>query len=298
MKRLLALSAEEMDKKIPGDFDGVGLLRGEYICRKHEIYVTTDEWKARATTYVSNICSIYTGSPVWYRFTELETEELNVLRGVDHILPGESNPALGLRGMRRARRFPEAFVEEAHTLALVARKYENLNLLLPYVVSEDDVAFAKDILGQLGFSGSLGMMVETPASVLRLDACIDVGVDFALMGLNDLSSLTLGMNRGSSDLNFAHPAILSLVDIVAATASKRGISCGIAGYYDNAFLIEAEKRGVHYAVMHFSLLDRYLGEDYTTIVQQSEMWEIKQRTRDAIAARLASVARITTVDQG
>ncbi len=285
MQKMLALSGEEPDGTILSETDGIGLLRGEYICRKHEYYVTAPQWKDLVEEYISRVASAQPDKPVWYRFTELETEEINVLRGVDHVLPGESNPALGLRGMRRARRFPETFEIEARHLVSLSQRYANLHLLLPYVISEHDVSFARQILGALGFRNRLGMMVETPSAVFRLSSCIEQGVEFALMGLNDLSSLTLGINRGDPEISFVHPSILTLIDMVVATVQNSGITSGIAGYYDLALLKEAEQRGIDCAVMHFSLLDRYLGPTYAALAQTSELWSIKQKTRDAIAAR-------------
>lgn len=287
MKYLLAVSAEELEAPLGEPFEGIGLLRGEYICRKHEVYTTTPEWADLATNYITSMLHLYPDQQVWYRLTELETAEVNVLRGVDHIIDGEANPALGLRGMRRARRFPDAFRREAAVLAQIARTHRNLHLILPYVSSKEDVEFASRELIDIGYSNQLGMMVETPAAVLQLDFCIDAGISFALMGLNDLSSLTLGMDRGSPEISFCHPALRTMVKHVAATARKRGIASGVAGYFDHEFLKMAEEEGIEYAVLHYSLLARYLGPEYDQLPGQNQLWEIKQKTRDAIKQRLS-----------
>jgi len=282
---MLALSADDFAERIPGPFAGIGLLRGEYLCRTSEWYVTTDEWRKIATEYITRIARLYADQPVWYRFVDLETEEVNVLRGVDHFIDNESNPALGLRGMRRARAFPEAFRLEAKLICELAARLPNLNVIFPNVVDESDIAFAKDVLQGFGFANRIGMMVETPAAVMRLDACLDFGVTFALIGMNDLSSLTLGINRGSKEISFSHPALLETVARVVATTHRRGVECGVAGYFDPEFLAASDQAGVDFGVLHLAFLDRYLGPEFADIARGSDLWAIKQKTRNAIAER-------------
>lgn len=102
----LALSAENMPSGEWDQFDGVGLVRGEYILRNAGVYVTLPEGRERIRSYLDRICAMFYPRPVWYRFLELEAAEASVLAGIDVELPTGRNPMVGTRGVRRSVGFP------------------------------------------------------------------------------------------------------------------------------------------------------------------------------------------------
>jgi pyruvate,water dikinase len=79
----------------------------------------------------------------------------------------------------------------------------------------------------------LFMMVEIPSNVILLDKFIDVGIDGISIGSNDLTMLTLGLDRDNGevakDFNEMDPAVLWSLKRAITKAKKRGISASICG---------------------------------------------------------------------
>ena len=79
----------------------------------------------------------------------------------------------------------------------------------------------------------LYMMVELPVNVLMLDAFIDEGVDGLSIGSNDLTQLTLGLDRDNQKIaphfSETNPAVLGLIEQTILTGRGRGIPVGICG---------------------------------------------------------------------
>jgi phosphotransferase system enzyme I (PtsI) len=78
----------------------------------------------------------------------------------------------------------------------------------------------------------VGVMVETPSSVILLDRILD-SVDFVSVGTNDLIQYTLAIDRGNGmvagEFDPMHPAILRSLARISETASSRGIDLSICG---------------------------------------------------------------------
>jgi pyruvate,water dikinase len=77
------------------------------------------------------------------------------------------------------------------------------------------------------------MMVEIPSNVILLDKFIDVGIDGISIGSNDLTMLTLGLDRDNGevakDFNEMDPAVLWSLKRAVTKAKKRGITSSICG---------------------------------------------------------------------
>jgi len=76
-------------------------------------------------------------------------------------------------------------------------------------------------------------MAEIPTNVIMLDKFIDVGIDGISIGSNDLTMLTLGLDRDNAeiakDFNEQDPAMLWSLKRLVTKGKKRGIMVGICG---------------------------------------------------------------------
>jgi phosphoenolpyruvate-protein kinase (PTS system EI component) len=285
MQFRVGLSSEQFPESIAPHFDGVGLIRGEYICRRRFEYVTIPACRNAIQDYLVHCCQAFTGKPVWYRFTELQCNEVNVLDGVDHYVDNENNPVVGMRGIRRARQYPETFRLELECVTAVARKYPNLNVLFPFVRDRDDMVFGRDELMAVGFPNQFGMMAEIPSSILLLEDFMDLGISNVTIGMNDLTCLTLGSARQSEFERFDHPSLIRLIELARACTRKARVELSVAGYVKAGLLPILDAIGIDFAVVHYSNLPEVLGGQWSGLPDRLALNEIKLLTRSKIRDR-------------
>ncbi len=283
MKLRLGLSAEEIADPMSDTFDGVGLLRGEYLCRKIDMYIPRAECRDFIRGYLRRICTLFAPRPVWYRTTEMETAEVNVLEGADEIIE-EKTTMLGCRGVRRGMRLRDTFVQELTLVAEVAAEHDNLHLMIPFVSEVEELVFTRDTLRGLGFRNQLGMMAEIPAAVLCLEDFLAAGAQSITLGMNDLSSLTTGAQR-NPELHATHPGVRKLVEMAREKTRAAGVPLSMAGYLTPALLEMARACECDFAVLHYSKLGEVLGERFASLPHQEDLQAIKNHTRDLVLRR-------------
>lgn len=109
--------------------------------------------------------------------------------------------------------------------------------MIPFVHTWQELAKVKQIVTDHGLLRSptfkLFMMVEIPSNVIMLDKFIDVGIDGISIGSNDLTMLTLGIDRDNSEVaqafNEMDPAVLWSLKRAITKARKRGLMASICG---------------------------------------------------------------------
>jgi pyruvate,water dikinase len=175
--------------------------------------------------------------PVFYRSLDLRSNEVRRLVGGIDFEAEEANPALGCRGMIRARRDPDVFKTEMRAFQSVrAEGYDNLRLLLPFVRWPEEVEWARDCLAEAAEPGvpapEVWMMAEVPAVVLRANTFAPL-VDGVSIGSNDLTQMVLGVDR--DNVAFARhdwdrdPAVLDSIKWAVERYSQLGVPVGICG---------------------------------------------------------------------
>ncbi|HCW05778.1 MAG TPA: hypothetical protein DGG95_00230 [Cytophagales bacterium] len=223
-----------LDREIPDDFiiskvAGVGMLKSEKTTSPD--YITIPSRMEENRKYLSTICSAFRMSPVWYRTDDTPTYRANKLRGTEIVID-EENPLLGLRGLRRSLTFVKTFRKELEMFLSVREKHPNLNLLLPVVHDVSQVAETQKLLDDYGYNGRIGIMLEIPAAVLCINEFIDLGVDYFMVGINDLTSFTLGISRRDNSvknsINYQHNSISFLLDYLKKIHSPQ-IEIAIGG---------------------------------------------------------------------
>jgi phosphoenolpyruvate-protein phosphotransferase len=141
------------------------------------------------------------------------------------------------RGLALSLLHEEPFAAQLRAILRSAGASE-LRLLLPLVGSAEELRRARVILdrcieesGWTGAPPALGAMIETPEAVERLDEIAEES-DFLSIGTNDLVQYTLGLDRElplATAQAAADPTVLRLIETVARTARREGLSVEICG---------------------------------------------------------------------
>ncbi len=220
---------------------GIGLLRTEFLFMNRE---TVPDEDTQTETYRSVIDAMG-GAPVTFRVLDWGGEKQIEALSAAGIVPeiADTNPALGLRGIRLLLRAPELFETQLAAI-LRAATAGPARVMLPMVTTVAEVQAAREIYERVARRlrrrgeripdrlPPLGIMIETPGAALSADA-LALEADFLAIGTNDLTAYTLAVDRGESDVaelyDPLHPAVLRLVQfsIEAALRMHRPVSaCG------------------------------------------------------------------------
>jgi len=226
--------------------DGIGLLRAEFMMANigiHPKYIIAQgkqkEFISELAKNIVEFCKNFNPRPVIYRATDFKTNEYRYLKWGKLYEPEEPNPLMGFRGAARYIQSPDVFSMELEAIKMVRNKYgyKNLWLMIPFVRTPKELMEVKKIVSQNGLLRSptfkFYMMAEIPSNVILLDEFIDVGIDGISIGSNDLTMLTLGLDRDNSEVapsfNEMDPAVLWSLKRLITKAKKRGITCSICG---------------------------------------------------------------------
>ena len=150
-------------------------------------------------------------------------------------------------------------------------------------VTAAEVAFVKAELLRRGVSPPFGMMAEIPAAILRLEDFLKLGVECVLIGMNDLTGLVLGIERGKDKECFRHPAMRELISMARVKTTTFEVTLSVAGYIDRPFLRMAADIGVDYAVLHYSSLKEMFPGQFPNLPEQNSLRDIKEKTKRMIA---------------
>ncbi len=221
--------------------NGIGLLRSEFLFMNRDTVPTEDE----QTRIFQNVVETMAGDTVTIRVLdwggEKEIEALVTAGLVPELI--DSNPALGLRGIRLLLRQTGLFETQLAAI-LRAASAGPVRVLLPMVTNLAEIRAAKVIYrrvaDRLRETGAmlparlppLGIMVETPGAALCADA-LAAEAEFFAIGTNDLCMYTLAVDRGEVDVaelyDPLHPGVLRLIQMTIAGAAAHGIPVSVCG---------------------------------------------------------------------
>jgi pyruvate,water dikinase len=239
----------ETASKVKDLVDGIGLLRLEFLVlrnRKHPRWYLDnnklDEFTNMLVERLEEILRIMYPKPVIVRTLDMRTDEYRNLEGGEKE-PKEANPMMGWHGIRRDLDQEQLFRAQirAFKILIKERGLNNLWVMLPFVISWEEVYRAKEIIKSEGLipgkDMKFGIMVETPAAALTIEDIIkNAGIDFVSFGTNDLTQLTLGVDRNNEMvqklMDEGHPAVVKLISRVIKICKKYGVYtslCGQAG---------------------------------------------------------------------
>jgi phosphotransferase system enzyme I (PtsI) len=228
---LLNIAApEDLAGLDPAICDGIGLVRTEFLFAAQGL---PDE-ETQYAVY-RRILDWAEGRPVTIRTLDAGGDK--PIAGL--TIDGESNPFLGLRGIRLSLIRPEVFCLQLRALARAA-VHGTLKVMLPMVAVPSELDRARELLDDeieaLRAKGitcarpPLGIMVEVPAAALRAE---DFDAAFYSIGSNDLTQYTMAAARdigAVADLNdTGNPAVLALIARTVEAGRARGVEVSLCG---------------------------------------------------------------------
>ncbi|HEY9277395.1 MAG TPA: phosphoenolpyruvate synthase [Methylotenera sp.] len=190
---------------------------------------------------VATIAAAFYPKPVIVRTSDFKSNEYKKLVGGEIYEPDEENPMIGFRGAARymAEDFKECFAMECAAMKKVRDEMGliNVELMLPFVRTLDEARAVTDIMAANGLKrGENGlrliMMCEIPSNALLAEQFLEYFDGFSI-GSNDLTQLTLGMDRDSGILadgfDERNDAVKVLLKMAISTCNRLGKYVGICG---------------------------------------------------------------------
>ena len=228
------------------DVDGVGLLRAELILedalnnRHPRDLIEHGEQESLVdslATAVGRVAAAFAPRPVVYRASDFRTNEFRNLKGGDKYEPEEHNPMIGYRGCYRYVSNPDLFDLELRALARVREQNPNLHLMIPFVRTKWELEKCLELVDASPLGRQRGLhrwvMAEVPSVAYWLPEYVGMGIDGVSIGSNDLTQLTLGVDR-DSDLcaelyDESDGAVLDAIGRIIGTARRLGITASLCG---------------------------------------------------------------------
>jgi pyruvate, water dikinase len=253
--------------KIPNK--GIGLAREEFIINsyikvhplallkydtledeevKEKIMEITSEFDSPEEYYIKKLSygigrigAAFYPNDVIVRFSDFKSNEYSNLLGGKYFEPHEENPMIGWRGASRyySEKFIEAFGLECKAINYVrtVMGLKNVIVMIPFCRTLTECDKVLDVMSQFGLTRGVDglkvyLMCEIPSNVILAEKFCEK-VDGFSIGSNDLTQLTLGLDRDSelvADIyDERDEAVKELLRQVIATCKRKGVKIGICG---------------------------------------------------------------------
>ncbi len=195
----------------------------------------------RLSEGVATIAATVYPKPCVVRMSDFKSNEYASLLGGKFFEPTEDNPMIGFRG---AARYAHPAYEEGFALECAAMKrvrdemgFDNVILMIPFCRRVDEGQRVIDTMAKYGLKqGENGLkiyvMCEIPNNVISIDAFSKIFDGFSI-GSNDLTQLTLGVDRDSEIVAFDYderdPGVLKMIEMAVEGAKRNNRHSGICG---------------------------------------------------------------------
>jgi phosphotransferase system enzyme I (PtsI) len=216
--------ASDLEAALAAGAEGIGVFRTEFAFLDRTEPPSVAE---QAAAYLP-VFEAFAGKPVTVRTLDIGADKpAAFLR-----LGDQPNPALGVRGLRVARRYPELLVDQLTAIVAATRSSSaDVRVMAPMVATPAEAAWFAAQARQTGVR-TTGVMVEVPAAALRAADLLQV-VDFVSVGTNDLAQYTFATDRSDGELSDLldpwQPAFLDLVATVLRAGSVAGRAVTVCG---------------------------------------------------------------------
>ncbi len=200
-----------------------------------------DYFVKRIIEGVSTIAAAFAPKPVILRMSDFKSNEYANLLGGDLYEPQEENPMIGFRGAARyiSSDFQPCFEMECEAIRFVRNEMglTNLEVMIPFVRTLHEAEAVTTLLADNGLArGDNGlrhiMMCELPSNAVLAPEFLEHFDGFSI-GSNDMTQLTLGIDRDSSlvaaEFDERNPAVLSMLDMAITACHDAGKYVGICG---------------------------------------------------------------------
>ncbi|MCA3488877.1 MAG: phosphoenolpyruvate synthase [Rhodobacter sp.] len=249
--------------------DGVGLARMEFVINnaikvhpmalvhfdrltdqaaKAEIARMTKAYSDKTEFFVdglarglSQIAAVVYPKPVIVRMSDFKTNEYAELLGGREFEPHEENPMIGLRGASRyySPQYEEGFALECKAILRLRKEmgFDNVVVMIPFCRTPLEADRVLQVMEKHGLKRGVDglevyVMGEIPANVILAEDFARRFDGFSI-GSNDLTQLTLGVDRDSEELaalfDESDPAVLWMIESLIARAHKAGAKVGLCG---------------------------------------------------------------------
>lgn len=200
-----------------------------------------DYFVKRVSEGVAMIAAAFAPEPVIVRLSDFKSNEYANMLGGELFEPHEENPMIGYRGASRylSAAFRECFGMECEAIRFVRDEmgFSNVQVMVPFVRTIQEAAGVIELLSDNGLRRGendlkLIMMCEVPSNALLADDFLDYFDGFSI-GSNDLTQLTLGLDRDSAEIAHSfderNPAVRQLISLAIEACVRRGKYAGICG---------------------------------------------------------------------
>lgn len=200
-----------------------------------------DFFVKRVAEGISMLAAAFAPEPVIVRMSDFKSNEYAGLLGGSRYEPHEENPMIGYRGAARylSDDFADCFAMEAEALRHVRDEMglTNVKIMIPFVRTTDEAEGVIDLLAAHGLRRGendlqVVMMCEVPSNAVLADAFLDHFDGFSI-GSNDLTQLTLGLDRDSAlvagGFDERNPAVKRMLAMAIEACRARGKYVGICG---------------------------------------------------------------------
>ncbi|MFA5941473.1 MAG: phosphoenolpyruvate synthase [Sinimarinibacterium sp.] len=253
--------------------DGVGLLRMEFVIAnqikahpmallrfdtlkdvqaRDEIAALTRGYADKAEYFVdrlarglSRIAAVYYPKPVIVRFSDFKTNEYARLLGGAEFEPHEENPMIGFRGASRyyAPAYRDGFALECRAIRRLRERmgFDNVIVMIPFCRSVREADRVLEVMAAEGLKRGaqndpkglqVYVMCEIPSNVILADKFAQRFDGFSI-GSNDLTQLTLGVDRDSESLaglfDEQDEAVKAMIESVITNAHGAHAKVGLCG---------------------------------------------------------------------
>ncbi len=286
--------------------DGVGLARMEFVVSNHvkahpmavvhydslkdeaarrAIAELTRGYESKSDYFVealalglARIAAAFYPKPVIVRMSDFKTNEYANLIGGAEFEPAEANPMIGFRGAARyySPRYRDGFALECQAIRRLRNEmgFVNVVAMIPFCRSTKEADRVLEVMAENGLKrGGDGLqiyvMCEIPSNVIRARAFAERFDGFSI-GSNDLTQLTLGVDRDSEALaelfDEQDPAMEWMIRSVIEEAHKAGAKIGLCGQAPSdhpefaRFLVECGIDSISVSPDSFATVKRHVAE--------------------------------------
>ncbi len=205
-------------------------------------YENEEDFFIKRLSYgIAKIAAAFYPNKVIVRFSDFKSNEYFNLLGGNHFEPHEENPMIGWRGASRyyADAYKPAFGLECKAIKLVREEMglDNVVVMIPFCRTVGELIKVKEVMKEFnlerGKNGlELYLMAELPSNVILADEFAQ-HIDGFSIGSNDLTQLTLGLDRDSSLVAHLYDerndAVKAMISQLIASAKRNKVKVGICG---------------------------------------------------------------------
>ena len=224
------------------EFDKLPKELKEEITKRTSCYNSpVDFYVQKLTEGISTIAACFSESPVIIRMSDFKSNEYSNLFAGELYEPNEENPMIGFRGASRyiSSDFRECFELECQAIKNVRNKMglKNVEIMIPFVRTTSEASKVIELLKEneleRGKDGlRIIMMCELPSNAVIAEEFLEYFDGFSI-GSNDLTQLTLGMDRDSGliadGFDERNNAVKSMITMAIDACHRHEKYIGICG---------------------------------------------------------------------